>query len=350
MDRGAKDVLCGLLIVLSLWCYERYVRGPSRKNYAVVLLIFGLACLAKPMAVIIPVLMIMLDYWPLKRVAVKEKLPFFAITAVLAWVTFIGQKAAGALDMAGPLAWTIRLGNAIYSLGRYVRIPLFNKSDNRLSIPKPGPAGISHGDAPDTDLRHLPSGNAQRPWLLTGWGWFVFGLVPTAGLIQAGVQARADRFTYIPQIGLLIMVVWTGAEVVPKRFVPAVLTTAVVVLTAMSWVHTSTWRDSEAVFGHAIAHTSDNWLAELKYGTALAGKGANAGAKPHLLRAAQLNPADPHSRYLLGRAAAAEKQYLEAAAYFEESIYRKPDYADAYFSQASMLLASGRGAEALPNL
>ena len=268
---------------------------------------------------------------------------------MLAWVTFIGQKAAGALDMAGPLAWTIRLGNAIYSLGRYVT-DSFIPINLAIVYPYRNPVPLVF---PMAMLLILISGiavwqRARRPWLLTGWGWFVLGLVPTAGLIQAGVQARADRFTYIPQIGLLIMIVWTGAEVIPKRFVPAVLTTAVVVLTAVSWVQTSTWRNSEAVFGHAIAHTSDNWLAELKYGTALAGRGANAGAKPHLLRAAQLNPADPHSRYLLGRAAAAEKQYLQAAAYFEESIYRKPDYADAYFSQASMLLASGRGAEALP--
>ncbi len=344
-----KDVLCGLLIVLSLWCYERYVREPSRKNYAVVLLVFGLACVAKPMAVIIPVLMMTLDYWPLKRVAVKEKLPFFAIAIVVACLTYVGQKAAGALDMAGPLDWTTRAENATYSLGRYVTdtfipINLAIVYPYRKPVPLVFPMAI---------LLVVTTGIAlwqrgKRPWLLTGWLWFVLGVAPTLGLIQAGVQARADRFTYIPQIGLLIVVVWTAGEFVPKRFVPALLATAIVFLTVTSWLQTSTWRNSETVFGHALAHTSDNWLAELKYGTALAGKGDNSGAKPHLLRAAQLNSADPHSRYLLGRAAAAEKQYLQAAAYFEESIYRKPDYADAYFSRASMLLASGRESEALP--
>jgi protein O-mannosyl-transferase len=344
-----KDILCGLLIVLTLWCYERYVRLQSRQSYGYVLLAFGLACMAKPMAVIIPVLMLTLDYWPLKRVAIREKLPFVAIAAALSWLTYTGQKAAGALDMAGPLSWTTRVQNAVYSLGHYV-IDTFLPTNLAIVYPYRDPVPLVW---PMALLLIVITGIAvwqrtNRPWLLSGWAWFVLGLIPTLGLIQAGVQARADRFTYIPQIGLLVIIVWTAAEFVPRRFAPAVLATVCTLFTALSWLQTSTWQNSETVFGHAVSHTSDNWLAELKYGTALIGKGDHKRATPHLLRAADLNATDPHSRYLLGRAAAAEAQYVQAATYFEEAIRRKPDYGDAYFSRASMLVASGQAAQALP--
>jgi tetratricopeptide (TPR) repeat protein len=344
-----KDVLCGLLIVLTLWCYERYARQPSRRNYGYILLAFGMACMAKPMAVVIPVLMLAIDYWPLKRTALREKLPFFAIAAALALLAYSGQKAAGALDMAGPLSWATRIQNAIYSLGRYVT-DTFIPMDLAILYPYRDPVPLVF---PMATLLVAISGVAawqhkQRPWLLSGWIWFVAGLLPTLGLVQAGVQARADRFTYIPQIGLLLMIVWTLDEFLSKRFVPAVLATAIVLLTVASWRQTATWLNSETVFAHAVSHTSDNWLAELKYGTALAGRGDNKSATPHLLRAAHLNPSDPHSRYLLGRAAAAETRYVEAATYFAEAIQRKPDYGDAYFSRASMLVASGQEVQALP--
>ena len=316
-----KDVLCGLFIVLTLWCYERYVRQPSRRNYLYVLLAFGLAAMAKPMAVIIPVLMITLDYWPLKRIAIREKLPFFALAAALGWVAYTGQQAAGALDMAGPLSLVIRLENAIHSLGWYVT-GTFVPGNLAIIYPYRAPVPLI---IPMAILLVAITGVAvwqrnRRPWLISGWTWFVLGLVPTLGLIQAGVQARADRFTYIPQIGLLVMMVWTAEEFLPKRFAPAALATTIVFMTALSWAQAATWRNSETVFGHAISHTSDNWLAELKYGTALAGRGDNRAAKPHLLRAAHLNVSDPHSRYLLGRAAASDAQYVEAAMYFEQAL------------------------------
>jgi Flp pilus assembly protein TadD len=344
-----KDVLCGLLIVLTLWCYERYVRRQSRTNYAYLLLAFGLACMAKPMAVIVPVLMLALDYWPLKRVAILEKIPLVLAAAGLSWLAYTGQKTAGALDMAGPLSLTTRIQNAVYSLGHYV-MDTFFPVNLAIVYPYRDPVPLVWPMATLLVVITVIAiwQRTDRPWLLSGWAWFVLGLFPTLGLIQAGVQARADRFTYIPQIGLLLMIVWTLAEFLPQRFVRPALGVAGVFLVAVSWLQTSTWKDSETVFGHAVSHTSDNWLAELKYGTALAGKGDNKGATPHLLRAAKLNASDPHSRYLLGRAAAAQAQYAEAASYFEEAIHRKPDYGDAYFSRASVLAASGQAGQALP--
>jgi tetratricopeptide (TPR) repeat protein len=251
--------------------------------------------------------------------------------------------------MAGPLPWTTRIQNAIYSLGRYVTDTFF-PFNLAILYPYREPVPLVF---PMAVLLLTITGLAvwqrtRRPWLLAGWAWFVLGALPTLGLIQAGVQARADRFTYIPQIGILVMIVWTATEFFPKRLSAAVLAAAVIFLTVMSWLHAATWRNSETVFERALAHTSDNWLAELKYGTALAARGENKGAEVHLLRAAKLNPSDPHSRYLLGRGAAADKQYLRAASYFEEAIQRKPDYGDAYFSRASMLVASGQEAQAMP--
>ncbi len=343
-----KDVLSGFLIIATLWAYERYIRQPSSTRYASTYALFLLALAAKPAAVIVPFLLMILDFWPLQRFALKEKIPFFAMSAMVAGLTITGAERMGALHMLGPVPLTARIANAFWSVGTYVgkTILPFN-----LAALYPYPE-----DLPFAPLMAVALGaitvfavlqRKRRPWILAGWLWFVIALAPTLGFIQAGVQARADRFTYLAHIGLLIGFVWTAYEFLPTRAHTGVLTAVVIVFTYLSYVQTSTWKNSETVFAHAIAHTSTNWLAEYKYGLALSERGANADAVVHLRRAVDANASDPYSRLQLGRVAAAEGRFAEAADWFAQTVRVKPDYGDAHYSLGTMFVALGREGEAL---
>ena len=344
-----KDVLSGLLAAWTILAYARHVKQPGPKRYGVVLLLFALACMAKPSVVILPVLLLLVDYWPLQRRAFVEKVPMFAMAAALTLVTVVGQKQSGALDLAGPIPPGTRVLNAIYSLGQYLRTSFWPTGLALIyPYPKEFPgvaivAGILIGVTAAAIWQRV-----ARPWLLTGWLWFLVGLLPTLGLIQAGAQGRADRFTYIAHIGLLVALVWLAAEFVPKRILPVTLAGVVLALTFLSWRQTALWANSRTIFAHTLAETSDNWLGEFSYGLAMLKENRVEDYHRHMLRAATLNPNHAISRYHLGRLAAQSGQTREAERWFAETVRLKPDYADAHYSRAAMLMALGRPAEALP--
>jgi hypothetical protein len=345
-----KDVLSGSLTALTLLAYARYVKQPGPKRYGVVLVLFALACMAKPSVVIVPVLLLLLDYWPLHRRAFREKLPMFVMAAALTIVTIVGQKQSGALDFAGPIPAGTRFLNAIYSLGQYLWTTVWPSA---LAVIYPYPREFPGVAFVGVALIGITAAawwqRNARPWILTGWLWFVVGLLPTLGLIQAGAQGRADRFTYIPHIGLLIAMVWLAAEFLPKRLLPIVTSGVVVVLTFLSWRQTSLWQDSRTLFAHTLSGTSDNWLGEFSYGLAMLEENRADDYRRHMTRAATLNPSHAVSRYHLGRLAAESGQPNEAERWFAEAVRLKPDYADAHYSRAAMLMALGRPADALPS-
>ncbi|HYP08919.1 MAG TPA: tetratricopeptide repeat protein [Bryobacteraceae bacterium] len=343
-----KDVLSAFLIVATLLVYERYARQPSRLGYLTVSGLFVLACMAKPMAVTVPILMLLLDLWPLRRRALLEKAPLLGIAAGFAVITYVGAREMGALQMLEPPSLATRLQNAVWSLGWYLRqtfVPL------GLSIVYPYPRSFP-GVWWIVVVLAGATGAAiwqwrARPWILTGWLWFVVGVAPTLGLVQAGVQARADRFTYIPHVGLLMAVVWLAAEFLPRRFHQAAAVAAILALAVLANRQVSAWRNSETVFAQALANTSDNWLAEYKYGLALLERNDTASAEKYMRRAAALDPSDPHSRFQLGRLAAAAGRHEQASQYFAETIRLKPNYGDAHYSLGSMLATLNQVDEAV---
>ena len=343
-----KDVLSAVLIAATLLLYQRYVRQPSRGRYATMAAVFALACMAKPVAITVPILLLLLDFWPLKRHALLEKLPLLGIAIITAGLTYIGAGQMGAMDMLRPIPLTMRVQNAVWSLGEYLR-QTFVPSGFAIVYPYPdsfpGLVFMIIGLAAFTAAAVWQ--RKQRPWILVGWLWFVIGLAPSLGIVQAGVQSRADRFTYIPHVGLFIAVVWIAAEFLPRRIHVAVATTAIAVCAFLANRQVLQWRDSETIFGQALRNTSDNWLAEHKYGLALLDRNDSAGAERHLRRAALLDPEDPHTRFHLGRVAASTQRHSEALAWFTEAVRLKPDHADAHFSRASMLAALGRSADAV---
>ncbi len=308
-----KDVLCALLLWLTLWAYTAYARRPPASRgplrYAVVVLLFALALMAKPMAVTAPFLMLLLDVWPLGRLPLGvapdvarvrallvEKLPLLALAALSSAVTLVAQREA--VSSLAVLPLPERLGNAAVALVAYLEMLVW-------------PAGLAvfypHEGAPPPLvlggsvllLLALTWGawHARRPspFLLVGWLWFVGSLVPVIGLVQVGEQALADRYTYVPYVGLGLALAEGARQLVRTHAVAgrALVATGAFFLLALAPAarqQVGTWRDSATLFRRALEVTRDNHVAERLLGTALLDAGDAAGAEPHLREAVRLRP------------------------------------------------------------
>jgi protein O-mannosyl-transferase len=300
-----KGLLSAFFWILALWAYVRFTERRSWPRYLVVLLLFVLGVMAKPMVVTLPFVLLLLDFWPLNRLrlgsaapgssavptsgaalgrlservsvseAIREKLPFFAVSFAASLATFWASRAvAGAL---GDLPVSARLSNAVVSYVRYLGKTLV-PVDLAVIYPHPGTWGLAPTFASVVLLCAVSLGVLiflrSRSYLVVGWWWFLGTLVPVIGLVQAGSQAMADRFTYLPQIGLLIALVWGVADLTggfPRR--RTVLTAAAgLALVACAWVSLAQlrhWQNSITLFAHAVSVTRDNAIAHYNLGQAL---------------------------------------------------------------------------------
>jgi len=402
-----KDVLSGVFFVLTLGAYGRYVeqskvRGPRRGVfYGLTVMLFALGLLSKPTLVTVPFLLLLLDYWPLGRLAggkwqmarvrplLLEKLPLFGLAGVFGLVTFITQKAAGALAVLEKQPLPVRLENAVVNYAAYILKLFWPENLAALYPPQTGAPlwemVVAAGLLLCVTVLALAFAR-RRPYLLVGWLWYLGMLVPVSGIVQAGFITRADRFTYLPQIGLCIAVVWVIKDLtVSWRHRWQVLgTAAVTVITALmivAWKQTTYWRDSESLWNHTLACTSDNAIAHLNLGLALGAEGRLDEAIEHYQKAAELNPNQPQAYNNLGimlvgkgrleeavtnftRAVQIQPGYAEARlnwgtvlamqgkiseaiALFQQALDLKPDYADAHYNLGRVLAAQGKMAEAI---
>jgi hypothetical protein len=283
-----KDVLSALFWILAMGAWACYARQPSIGRYGLVALLMILGLMAKPMVVTLPFALLLLDVWPLDRLRLGwrrlgvEKLPLLALSAASSVITLRYQETSLAPLDAVP--WSLRVANAVVSYAAYLG-KLFWPRDLAvfypigLAIPPWKTAGAA---LLLIAITALAVWRAQRePWLLTGWLWFLGTLVPVIGLVQVGRQAMADRYTYIPSIGLFLAVVWTVAGLLTGR--RTVLTAAagvvILALAAVTRTQIGYWADSATLFRHALAATDDgNYLAHIGLGKALLGVKDCAGA------------------------------------------------------------------------
>jgi hypothetical protein len=210
-----KDVLSGLFFLLAIWCYVGYVRQPSTHRYYGVCGVFALALSAKPMAMTLPLILLVLDWWPLGRRAFPEKLPMFAMAGVSTVITSIGMARFAPFNWSGALSLGQRISNSLISYVSYLELTFWPHDlailyPFRISVPVWQSAAALLLLALLTGLALWQA--RRKPYLLAGWLWFVIGMVPAIGLRQSGWQSMADRFTYLPSIGLAIAVVWGMAE------------------------------------------------------------------------------------------------------------------------------------------
>jgi Tfp pilus assembly protein PilF len=317
-----KSLLSMLFLLLALAAYGWYASKRSVGRYAAVIAMFGLGLTAKPMVVTLPVLLLLWDYWPLQRILsgsetarptlvplVVEKIPLLAMSAASSWITLYAQRAGGALGNTELLPLGQRVGNALYSYAAYLGKGIYPTG---LAVFYPHPEGslaawkvLAAGALILTITVLAWIQRKRNRYLLVGWLWYLVAMIPMIGIVQVGRQAMADRYAYLPFVGLFILAVCGGAELFARmklsRFAEGAVAVAVVVAYAsVAFLQINYWHNSYTLFSHALAVTSRNGIAEDNLGTALMEMGRPDLALPHFEAAAQFIPQLSTAHYNLG--------------------------------------------------
>ncbi len=339
-----KDVLCAFFWFLALWAY---VHG----RRALVIAAFVLGMMSKPMIVTLPFVLLLIDLWPLKRgLRVREKLPLFAIAAAGSAATYAVQHASGAVKPIGALG----IGNALVSYVTYI-VKTFWPA--RLAVFYPYPESL-----PPFEIALAAAALAaisvgvvrafrQRPYLATGWFWFLGTLVPVIGIVQVGAQARADRYMYVPMTGLLIMVAWGGSDLLrrwPRVAMPLGIAAGIACAGA-AWAQAGYWENSGTLFSHALEVTNGNFIAEHNLGAYLMDQpGGLSAAVEHLREAVRLRPDSGPAHSDLGSALARIPGRLpEAVSELRTAARVLPDSPIPHNNLANALASSEQFAEAI---
>lgn len=360
-----KDVLALAGVLLTLLAYERYARARSLKNYALVTGAFLLAIMAKPLAVTVPALLLVLDFWPLQRVGervtwraawplLREKLPLLAISAFASWLTLLCQFSIHAVGSLEAFPLSRRIANAVLGYGTYlghlawpVDLAVFYPYPHELPWGAVAVSALVLAALTALAVRFART----APWVLVGWCWFLGTFVPMIGLVQAGSAGLADRYAYFPALGLYVALAWSAgalAERFPFRRSWIVGTLAVLAVgwAGLTWRQVGFWRDSETLFRHALVVTGPNHLASNNLGIAARASGRQAEAEEHFRAALAADPNYYEAVNNLGIQRAEAGDYLAAHPLFERAIALKPYEPRAWVNLGRAWLTSGQPARA----
>jgi tetratricopeptide (TPR) repeat protein len=336
-----------------------------------VFLCLALGLTAKPMLVTLPFVLLLLDYWPLDRLrgsrssdrphssglrgALVEKLPLFGLVAAASTVTFIVQREWGVVSTLESLPLGVRSANAVESYAIYVWTTLW-PSGLAAFYPFPqtsiSPWGLASASVFLLMTSVFVARNAiARPYAVVGWLWYLGTLVPVIGLVQVGIQARADRYMYLPLIGLSILVTWSAFDLanrwrVPRPALAAMAMAILLALGAISSRQVGTWRNSATLYQRALAVTDNNYLAHTGSGDLLLQEGRIDDAEWHFAEAVRIRPGWPKARMGLADIAAARGKLDEALRAYEEELKRHPDSIEVIGRYGMTLGLAGRNAEA----
>jgi tetratricopeptide (TPR) repeat protein len=402
-----KDVLSTLFWLLTMWAYIWYVESPGFRRYLLILVCFSLGLMAKPMLVTLPFALLLLDYWPLGRwpqkspgsakeqspvsakkkspVSAKkkslasakkkslasaknsraqkpepgvplkrliwEKAPLLALVVIFSVVTIHAQKEVGAIVQLAYIPFPSRLANALVAYVTYMVRTIYPSglavfypySRDALPLWQVLGASLTLSFVSLLTIRQT----SRHPYLLVGWLWYLGTLVPVIGLVQAGEQALADRFTYVPHIGLFIMVAYGMADLAARWRTPRFLLPvgAGMVLTALmicTWLQVGHWRNSASLFAHTLQVTRNNYLAHNSLGIALLAQGEVDQAITQCEEALRLRPNYAKAHYNLGNALFSRGEVNQALAHYEEALQLQPNYDKAQNSLGFALLSQGR--------
>jgi protein O-mannosyl-transferase len=353
-----KDVLSGVFFMCTLAAYVRYARKRTLLNYLGVFLLFACGLMAKPTLVALPLILLLLDYWPLGRSnfwpLLIEKIPLAALSLGSAVVTFFVQDLA--LGTTAKLPAGARIANALVSYVEYARqffwpadlSPFYIHPENRLSILQIGLAFILLLAISAAALWR----RRAQPYFFVGWFWYLLMLLPVIGIIQVGLQGHADRYTYLSQIGLCIAVAWTLGDLLARWRVrwPAVVSSAAAVIIALAflaWRQTSHWRDSESLWRHALALEPNNDVANAGLGGTLFAQGKIDEAIGHYERAIHSRPGNAAAHDGLALALANQQRFDEAVEHWQKSLAILPNNIEALNHLALALVKKGRAPEAI---
>jgi tetratricopeptide (TPR) repeat protein len=369
-----KDVLSTFFWMLTLWSYVRYVERPGIQRYGLVLLFFILGLLAKPMLVTLPFVLLLLDYWPLGRIQsgqpghgnrshqkssalhlVWEKTPFFVLITISSVVTFFVQQSGKAVGSLEALPLHVRIANALVSYFSYIEKMIW---PHHLAAFYPYPkifpwwqvAGAGFLLVLITVL--AIRGRRKRPDFFVGWLWYTGTLVPVIGLVQVGLQALADRYTYVSLIGIFLIIAWRVPELAARwRYretgLATTATLVLLILGGVTWLQVRYWTNSTTLFQHALHVTSGNYVAHDNLGIELFRRGKIDEAMSHFTDALRIEPDFEKAHNNLGAVLLRKGKIDEAVHHFSEAIRIKPDFEKAYNNLGAALARQGKTAEAI---
>ncbi|HQJ08603.1 MAG TPA: tetratricopeptide repeat protein, partial [Deltaproteobacteria bacterium] len=408
-----KDVLSTFFWMLAMWCYYRYAWHSGISRYITVLIVFALGLMAKPMVVTLPFVFLLLDFWPLQRLQygksalpaaldagksvqtdpsmpskkgrskrkeaarstsspqndslltlpakkpamslILEKVPFFILAAASGAITMIAQKRGGAVASMEALAFGERLANAVVAYALYLWKTVWPL---HLAFFYPHPETIPwwHVALAAIVLASVTAGAVlsykRMPYLLVGWLWYLGTLVPVIGIVQVGGQAMADRYTYIPLMGIFIMVSWGAADLafqarLKRSTVAAAACSTLAALAVFTWIQIGYWHDDAKLAAHAIDVTKGNYLAYNILGLALESEGRLPEAVDQYDKAIEAKPRYADAHVNMGVTLSTLGRFHEAAVHYEEALRMKPDMMEAHFNLGELLLRTGRVDEAI---
>jgi tetratricopeptide (TPR) repeat protein len=401
-----KDVLSTFFLLLTLWAYFVYTRSPGMVRMIPVVVFFALGLLSKPMLVTLPFVLLLLDYWPLGRYdasertapqppsagespgkkkkqknkqvgeippaapvqkapspaaivpwpLVSEKIPLFALTILSSIVTFYAQQKGGAMSTLDDIPLLKRLGNALIAYASYIVKTVFPQG---LAVFYPYPAGLPAwqvlGSAAMIGAITFIAVRFRKqcPYALVGWLWYLGTLVPVIGIVQVGMQSMADRYSYVPHIGLFIAVVWgvgelAGRQRMGRKTLAALTGVVFACLAVATWNQVSYWRNSITLFEHALRVTEQNGLAHLNLGVALSRAGKGHEAAEHYREVLRINPNSSGGHFNLGNYYFSAGRKEEALRHYREAVRINPRYTNAYNNMGLLMVSERRAEEAIP--
>jgi tetratricopeptide (TPR) repeat protein len=364
-----KDVLSGFFFLLTLFVYQQYARLRMRGSdaahsaqrrtkllYSLCLLSFACGLMSKPMLVTVPVIMLLLDFWPLKRWEqgpalltgrrlLLEKTPFFFLSAIVSGITIVAQRSAGTVATLGMVPISARLENAIVAYVRYLGKLFWPEN---LAVIYPYVFSWSQSTVLTCAVLICVLTltvillRLKMPWVAVGWFWFVMMLVPVIGIVQVGEQSMANRYVYLPAIGVYVAVAWTVPAVYSRviwmakvQWIPVVAVLVILALTTHQ--HLRHWKDSVSLFQHALAVTENNQTAHKALGSALLQEGKVEAALRQFEYALALNPDDPLVRNNMGVVLSRMGRFGESLEHYTAALELSPNDVDANFNLGNFL-------------
>jgi len=352
-----KNVLCMFFFLLAIAAYGWYVRRPGVARYLLVAVLFAMALMAKPMAITLPLLLLLLDYWPLGRVRFPgnamfydegrlpfaactqslttlcmEKVPLLALSAGSAVITIIAQRAGGAVLTSAVRSPLLRFENVIVSYALYIGKAIW---PSHLAALYPYPHALPAWEVAASAIFLLAATHAalryrQHRYLAVGWFWYLGTMVPMIGLVQVGNQAMADRYAYLPLIGFFVVIVWAAADWASARqlsakYMAAAGLASLVAFSAVTRIQLGYWHDDFSLWSHALAVTHNNYVAENNFANALVRQGRIDEAIIHFRAASVLEPLDPTSQLNLGIYAEQHGDLAQAAVRYNATLQLATD-------------------------
>jgi tetratricopeptide (TPR) repeat protein len=370
-----KDLLYALFWLAALKCYRNYSISLGTKDYGLAFVFFFLSLMAKPMAVTFPLVLCLIDFWPLQRhrngsdskpailpsqpVTLSrlalEKIPFLLGSLLIGIATIMAQKGGGAIGSLHDYTIGVRLANALVSYGAYIQntvwpfqLAPFYPHPGSYPLWKPVVVLLLLALTSVLAIRY----RKQQPWFITGWIWYIVTLLPVIGIIQVGQQARADRYMYLPIVGLLIIIIW-GLDAMRSRIhirrtvFAAISLVSIVILGLASIVQISHWKDSVTLFEHVIHVTRENQYSQNALGNALMARGDIEQAIHHYQRAIEIESVYAKPHYNLAYAFYRQKNVTKATNHLNRALQIDPEYAEALDLMGFFLAQDGKSDDAI---